>query len=214
MYIDFLRLPRLPLFAERGYGSYIHYYLQSYFLIYLAIKIPAMKKSFFSVVILTVGIGIASISCHSDKESKTIGLNQNIHHDDFEYSVTSYTKTPEIISGQDTIKARGIFYLVHFKVTNNALRVGHTWDNSIAYLIDANGDRYQNLPDKQKALNNSLPFGLNEIYNTPHGAADTTILVFELPADVIKPYLKVSGGTLMGDVFDAGRFRRMKVRLF
>jgi hypothetical protein len=173
-----------------------------------------MKKSILRIIIISVVTGLAPISCNPDKKTVTIGLNQNIHHDDFEYSVTSFTKTPDIISGKDTIKANGIFYLVHFKVTNNALRVGHTWNNSIAYLIDENGDRYENLPDKQKALNNSLPFGLNEIYNTPHGAADTTILVFELPANVLKPYLKVSGSTLMGDVFDAGRFRRMKVRLF
>lgn len=173
-----------------------------------------MEISFLKVVLITISFGIASISCSSDKKGETIGLNQNIHHDDFEYSVTSFSKTPEIISVQDTIKASEIFYLVHFKVVNNALRVGHTWDNSIAYIIDENGNRYENLKDRQQVLNNSLPFGLKENYNTPHGSVDTTILVFELPADIMEPCLMVSGGTLMGDVFDGGRFRRVKIKLF
>jgi len=173
-----------------------------------------MKKSFLILIALAVSFALADISCNSDNNADIIGLNQNIHHDDFEYSVTAFTTTPEIITEKDTIFAKDIFYLVHFKVVNNALRVGHQWDNSIAYLIDENGNRYENIKENQYAINKSLPFGLKEIYNTPHGSVDTTILVFNLPADVREPYLMVRGGILMGDVFDAGRFRRMKVKLF
>jgi hypothetical protein len=153
-------------------------------------------------------------TCSSNKSGVEIGLNQNIHHDDFEYSVTGITKTKQFVSASDTFTANGIFYLVHFKVINNALRVGHRWDNSIGYLVDENDNRFENINEKQVALNKSLVFGWKELYDTHHGQTDSTILVFDIPVNVTRPYLKIRGGILMGDVFDAGRFRKIKVRLY
>lgn len=152
--------------------------------------------------------------CSSDKKEEIVGLNQNIHHDDFEYAVTGFTKANLIAPGIDTIKPDGNFYLVHFRVINKALRVDHQWNNSIGYLVDENGNHYENSKDLQKILNKFLPFGWKEMYNTPHGQTDTTILAFDLPANITHPYLMIRGGILMGDVFDAGRFKRMKIRLF
>jgi len=173
-----------------------------------------MKRSFFILIILATGIAFADYSCNSDKKPEIIGLNQNIHHDDFEYSVTAFTTTPWIINDKDTIFAKGNFYLIHFKMINQALRVGHRWDNSIAYIVDEKGNKYENSYEYQKAVDKSQPFGFKEIYNTSHGSTDTTILVFELPADVREPYLKVKGDILMGDELDGARFKRMKIKLF
>jgi hypothetical protein len=173
-----------------------------------------MNKSIGIFQAVTLSIAIALVSCNSDKRSDIIVLNQNIHHDDFEYSVTAFTKTSEIIAEKDTLRTNDIFYLVHFKVVNEALRVGHKWDNTIAYLVDEKGTRYENIEEIQDALDRSLHFGLKHIYNTPHGSSDSTILVFNLPAGVKKPYLKVRGESLMGDVFDAAHFRKVKVALF
>jgi hypothetical protein len=36
-----------------------------------------------------------------------IGLNQNIHHDDFEYSVSNYIVARFLKAGNDTLKVRG-----------------------------------------------------------------------------------------------------------
>lgn len=173
-----------------------------------------MKNRFMYHIILSVCLIIAFSSCSSGKKEAITGLNQNIHHDDFEYAVTGFTKTNLLTSGNDTIMAKGIFYLVHFRVINKALRVNHQWNNSIGYLVDDNGNRYENIKDHQKFLDKSFQFGWKEIYNTPHGQTDTTILVFDLPVDIAQPYLMVRGDILMGDAFDGGRFRRIKVRLF
>ncbi len=173
-----------------------------------------MNKSITIFQAVAVCLAISFVSCNTDKRSDIIGLNQNIHHDDFEYSVTSFSKTSEIIAEKDTLRTNDIFYLVHFKVVNEALRVGHQWDNTIAYLVDEKGNRYENIKEVQDALDRSLHFGVKNIYNTPHGSADSTILVFNLPDGVKKPYLMVRGESLMGDVFDAGHFRKVKVALF
>lgn len=173
-----------------------------------------MKKSFLRIKAITVFFAVACITCNSDNKSTIIGLNQNIHHDDFEYSVTAFTITPEIVNENDTIVSKGNFYLVHFKVENKALRVAHQWDNSIAYIVDENGIRYENKKEIQKAVDKNQNFGLKDLYYTPHGSTDSTILVFELPADSRKPYLMVKGEILMGDVFDRARFKKIKVKLF
>jgi hypothetical protein len=173
-----------------------------------------MKNKFIHHIILSICLIVFLGSCSSGKKGEIIGLNQNIHHDDFEYAVTDFTKTNLIVSGNDTLRSRGNFYLVNFRVINKALRVNHQWDNSIGYLVDENGNRYENIKDHQKSLDKSFPFGWKEMYNTPHGQTDTTILVFDLPVTITKPYLMVRGDILMGDAFDGGRFQRVKVRLF
>lgn len=153
-------------------------------------------------------------SCNSDRTGNVIGLRTNIHHDDFEYSVSDYTITKFLNNGTDTLRAQGLYYLVNFKVENRAMRVRHKWDNSIAYIIDENGNSYENNKDVQQFYEKSHPFRFNEMYNTFAGAVDSTILVFDLPQNIKEPYLKVRGEILMGDVFDRAKFRKLKVSLF
>ncbi|MCX6303115.1 MAG: hypothetical protein NTW82_13135 [Bacteroidia bacterium] len=153
-------------------------------------------------------------SCNSDRSENLIGIGDRIHHDDFEYSVSDYTTTKFLTNGIDTLKAHGIYYLVNFKVENRAMRVGHKWDNFIAYLIDEKGNSYENNTDLQQFYGKTHPFGFNENYETSAGIADSTILVFDIPLNITEPYLKVRGEILMGDVFDRARFREMKVKLY
>jgi hypothetical protein len=163
-----------------------------------------MKTKFIFPIFLIV---ILFSSCSSEK---TIGIKQNIHHDDFEYFVVDYYKADDI-AGQ---KSNGTFYVVTFKVQNDAKRVQHEWDNDIAYITDENGREYNNLIDRQKTLNTVKLFGLKDKYVTPAGASDVTILVFDIPKDVKEPYLKVRGEFLMGDLFDGNQFKKTKVKLF
>jgi hypothetical protein len=173
-----------------------------------------MKKTHFYYMVLSISLIISLISCTSGKKEIEIGLNQNIHHDDFEYAVTNFSTAKLLTSGSDTLRANGIFYIVHFRVMNLAKRSNHQWDNSIGYIVDENGSLYENNTYNQVFLDKSFPFGWKEMYNTPHGQTDTTILVFDLPLNITKPYLMVIGDILMGDIFDAGRFRRVKIKLF
>jgi hypothetical protein len=154
------------------------------------------------------------VSCSSNKSVTIIGLNENIHHDDFEYAVTSYSVAKKIVSYQDSIIPFGNFYMINFRVMNKALRVNHPWSNSIAYIIDDDRNIYENNEDAQKILNSISPFGWKEKYLTHFQSTDTTILVFDLPVTIKHPCLMIRGETLMGDFFDRGRFRRTKIKLF
>lgn len=174
-----------------------------------------MKSTLYFQGILVISLIIILLSCNRKNESYIIGLNQNIHHDDFEYYVTSYLRTsslPEV--SVKNISVNSNYYLVHFKVENRAMRVDHQWDNSIGYIVDEDGNRYENSEEEQIVLDKLMHFGWKREYNTRSGKSDSTILVFKLPFTVTKPYFMVNGGILMGDVFDGARFRKMKVKLF
>lgn len=147
-----------------------------------------------------------SISCNEKSENLEIGLNESIYHDDFEYIVTNYEILPV-----DEFTNR---YRVEFTVVNNAEVVEHTWNNSIAYIVDSKGNIYHNDINLQIKLNERKPFGWSKVYHTHPKSQESTILVFDLPKKVTKPYLKVTGKFLMGDVFDLNQYKRMKVRLF
>lgn len=151
----------------------------------------------------------AIISSCSAKE-KVIGLHQNIHHDDFEYSVQSADKAAMI----GNVPTHGAFFIVAFQVENHARRVNHEWKNDIAYLVDEHGAQYENAAAAQNELNRVKPFGLKAEYITPPGATGITMLVFDLPKDAKEPYLQVRGLILMGDVFDGSQYKKTRVKLF
>lgn len=147
-------------------------------------------------------------SCSSDE--KTIGLGQNIHHDDFEYSVQNVEKTDRIGS----VKSKGMFYIVTFQVQNKARRVEHEWDNNITYLVDEKRSEYENSHEMQQSLKNIKDFSLKDKYVTPAGQTESAVLVFDIPNEVKEIYLKVRGDFLMGDMFDGNQFKNTKVKLF
>jgi hypothetical protein len=148
-----------------------------------------------------------------NRSDNVIGLNENIHHDDFNYRVTSVERKMSIDADSVHLIARGIFYIVTFEVENDAMRVGHVWDNQIAFVISEKGDRYENNVAAQRLLNAKEPFGWKSTYNTGHGSTEQTKLVFDIPGNPRELYLKVNGETLMGDVFNLNRFKRVKIKL-
>lgn len=166
----------------------------------------SIKMMSFLLIIL------GSISC--SKSDTIIGLNQDIHHDDFAYRVTSFEKRKHINADTGLITAKGIFLIVSFTVENNALRVSHAWDNTIGYVVSGDGNKYENNITAQQMLKTSEPFHWLHHYNTRHGESESTRLVFDIPTDMTNPYLRVRGETLMGDIFDFNRFKRIKIRLY
>ncbi len=156
-----------------------------------------------------VALSAALLSACSGAD-KVIGLAQHIHHDDFEYSVQRVDRAERIGNRQAT----GLFHVVTFEVENRARVVDHVWDNAVAYLVDDNEAQYENDAAAQQALTRVEPFNLKDRYITRAGALETTRLVFDLPRAVRRPYLKVRGMVLMGDVFDGMQYRRTRVRLF
>lgn len=156
------------------------------------------------------------IACSRKEASEeiVIGMNEGIQHDDFEYVVTGYRIQKKISEGDKALVAKGNFYIVTFKTVNNAKRVKHEWDNSIAYLVDDSGNKYENDSTAQITLDNQEAFGWRDHYVTEHQESQSTKFIFDLPASVKKPFLMVRGSTLMGDFLDSGEFEKTKVKLF
>jgi hypothetical protein len=161
------------------------------------------KTALFSLL-----ASIIFISC-SGRE-KTIGIGESIRHDDFEYSVSDFEKTEKI----GNWKASGIFYIVHFRVQNDAKRVDHGWRNNVAYITDEKENIYENSNELQKQLNSIRQFGYKDSYLTQAGTTESTIMVFDVPNSVKEPFLKVRGDFLIGDLFDGGQFKKTKIKLF
>lgn len=159
-----------------------------------------------TLLLLALVCGLSACQIAAEKQ---IGLHVPIRHDDFMYSVQRVTRQDHI----GPLKPAGQFWIVTFRVDNQAVRVGHDWANTTAFVID--GTRtYENRTDAQRRLNQLEPFGWQPAYHTPAGQTDSTRLVFDLPASVRKPFLQVRGEWLMGDALDGNQFERTKVRLF
>ena len=166
-----------------------------------------MKNAVISIVLLMAFLS----GC--DRFDTVIGLNENIHHDDFNYRVTAVEKRKSIVADSVHMIAVGTFYIVTFEVENDAMRVGHKWDNQIAYVISDKGIKYENNVAAQQLLNIKEPFEWHSAYNTGHGSSERTRLVFDIQGNPSELYLKVHGETLMGDVFNLNRFKRIKIKL-
>jgi len=141
---------------------------------------------------------------------RVIGVGERIHHDDFDYSVTR-VRTMQTLGGRT---ASDRFLIVTFRVDNHARRVSHEWSNSTAYVVDESGRAFDNNVTAQRALADREHFDVRDVYVTAPGDSGSTELVFDLPADVKQPMLKVRGYVLMGDVFDLAQFSRTRIRLF
>ena len=157
---------------------------------------------------------LLAIVCASCKREYVVNVGERIHHDDFEYTVNGLIISRFLRDGRDTLYAKGMFYIVKFRVENNAKRVSHEWDNTIGYIVDEHARIFQNDPEIQRFLEKSRPFGLKDKYITPAGSADSTYLAFDLPFNMTMPYLKVNGELLMSDIFDGALFRRGRVKLY
>jgi len=160
------------------------------------------------IILVFLILGFIFSSCSSDE--KVINIGQNIHHDDFEYSVQSVERIDSI----GILEIKGALVVVTFKVENHAKRVNHKWDNNIAYVVDNQGKTYENSISLQKYLRTIKDFNLKDEYITPAGESESTVFVFDVPKDSKEMFLKVSGEFLMGDLFDGNQFEHTRIRLF
>lgn len=172
---------------------------------------PTMRFPALALPSAVAGLAFILISC---AQGRIVAVKERIHHDDFEYRVTEFEVADSLRSGATIKKAAGYFCIVTFEVENRAKRVEHAWDNSIGYIVDDQGRRFENLPELQTFLNTFQPFNYSLRHVTSAGATETTRLVFDLPRDCTRPYLMVRGELLMGDIFDGKAFTKTKIKLF
>lgn len=176
--------------------------------------IDTFMKPVINTVILAVITVSGLIACAEIRKEITVMPGTPILHDDIEYYVSAFEKVSSLTVKDSTVKTDGTFYIVTFKVMNRAKRADHTWDNQVAYIIDEHDTIYENNMQLQKKLSEIKSFNFKETYVTPFQSEENTVLVFEVPADVKKPYLKVRGRILMGDFLDGSTFEKTKVKLF
>jgi hypothetical protein len=165
-----------------------------------------MKTKIYLTIMMAAILLISS--CSGDE--KILGIGDKVQHDDFFYSI-------EKVITSNTIGEKmtgGVYYIVTFKVQNDAKRVQHDWKNDAAFVTDENGKVYENNIEIQKLLDSKIPFGFKESYSTKAGTSETTQFIFDIPLTVKQPYLKFRGDFLMGDMFDGNQFKNSKIKLF
>lgn len=147
-------------------------------------------------------------SCSGDE--KTLAVGDKVQHDDFFYSIQKVMKTHDFV----TKKSEGIFYVVMFKVQNDAKKVEHEWTNNVVYVVDENGKEYENNSELQKEFSRINYEQYKDKHVTAAGTSDSTVMVFDIPLNVKQPYVKFRGGFLLGDLFDGNQFKNSRIKLF
>lgn len=164
-----------------------------------------MKNTLF---ILMGFLILLSQGCSS--EEKVLNVEDKLQHDDNFYSVQKVMKTPDFVGK----KADGIFYVVMFKVQNDAKSTEYEWNRNVLYVVDENGKEYENKADLQKEYSRINYEEYREGYKTAAGSSDSAVVVFELPNSVKQPYIKYRGDFLMSDLFSGNALKNSKVKLF
>lgn len=172
-----------------------------------------MKKLVFLGIGLAIVLAVLYTSFVLTRPEKTIAQGEVIHHDDFDYSVAKVEKIKSIENEARSVSAEGTFYVVTLKVENNAVRVNHRWDISMAYVEDQTGRKYRHSVEAQEAWDDAKGVQNAALHNTPHGSFETADIVFDLPENIQNPCLKIWKDVLMGDVFDGIAYRKVKVSL-
>jgi hypothetical protein len=165
-----------------------------------------ISRTIFLTLIAAIILLVSSCS----NEPKTVNIGDKVQHDDFFYSVQKVMKTPDFVGK----KSSGTFYVVMFKVQNDAKRVEHPWDRNVVYLVDENGKEYESNIELEKEFSRINYEQFKDKYVTAAGSSDSTVLVFDIPNTVKEPYIKFRGDFLMGDMFDGNQFKNSRVKLF
>lgn len=129
-----------------------------------------------------------------------VPMGTPIRQDDFTYTVTGAQKALSL-GGRH---ANGVYYIVHVRLDNHALRVPFRWERSIVQIIDAHGARYESVP---------LTLSNAESKLVEAGSSATFPVVFDVPPDINKPAVTFNNGILMGDALDFVAYRRVAVSL-
>lgn len=98
--------------------------------------------------------------------------------------------------GSDALLAGGTFYVVTVRVSSDARRVPLELNRPRAVLVDAEGYRYERVPDAEQRLSrDGVPGDLEERVDAGHSF--TRRLVFDVPRGVREPRLHMTEGSLI-----------------
>ena len=120
-----------------------------------------------------------------------VGMRTPIRHDDFLFSVNG-TRTSPAPNNEHHL-------LVDVLVVNQAKRVDYEWRDTIAFIEDADGKRYD-------------PVSHNTFSLQP-GESRTATVSFLVPRMIREPVVRFWDGIYMGDAFNGGAYARTRVSI-
>lgn len=144
------------------------------------------------VLVIAVGLFFAA------RRQQVVPLGRPHRFDDFAFAVANVHRL-DAIEGRKP--ERGLFLVVRLGVRNGAKRVDFQFRPERFVVEDASGRTYPVSPDATRRRA-SAPGGLPACDDPiPPGASCTMDLVFDVPADVRVPRLKLATG-VVGDFLD------------
>jgi hypothetical protein len=148
-------------------------------------------------LVALLGLGIATATyalVHSPIDAPDSPV---VHHDDFAFILDG----PIVTHGPEPFDTKIVE--IPLRIENHAKIVSYHWVPTTAYLVDADGRRYES--DQLK----STP-----ATTIPAGQSARVKVVYSIP--YYSPGLRLAfwDGVMMGDVFDGLRYARLRLRLF
>src|SRR5438309_11724313 len=81
--------------------------------------------AFTAAILAAICFSLLAMLATLNRRDQTVGLNQAIQYDEFEFSAVGLRKVNELGKG-DSQAAEGDYYVVAIKVANSAMRVDST----------------------------------------------------------------------------------------
>lgn len=125
-------------------------------------------------------------------EVKTYGMNEEVQDKDLAFTVTTVNKRQSLGNSYTKKMAQGIYYVVTVKITNKGDSTT-TFDSSMAKITDSQNRQFDHSTDGQIALGMSQGKVDLFLQQVQPGLSYTGDLVFDVPIDIVEPYLIVKG---------------------
>lgn len=128
----------------------------------------------------------------SKAEVKTFGINEEVVDKDLAFTVTSVSKKQSLGNSYSKRAAQGVYYVITVKITNKGDSTT-TFDSSMAKIGDSQNRQFDHSTDGQIALGMSqgkVDLFLQQVQPSLTYTGD---LVFDVPIDIVEPYLIVKG---------------------
>jgi hypothetical protein len=154
-----------------------------------------------------IGVLVALIAMN--RRNVSAGMNMPIQYDDFAFSVLDSRQVPDAPGvGPGLIEL-----VVTLKINNRARRVSFSFQDDWAVLCDKDGVEYHVSQRLQRAFEAEHGRGNPTARPLPAGTAVTKELVFEVPAALRSPRLKIKMGGPVGEVLETVLFGRKTFQL-
>jgi hypothetical protein len=167
------------------------------------------SASIVITVLACFGLVLLWLLGAQSKREMIVGLNQEIQFDDFAFSALGSRKAAGLGTAGGQKPTEGLYYIVTIKVANHAKRVDFQFDPSTAVLVDRAGKEYHLSARGQAALDSTRACA----EALPAGASCVTEVVFDVPADITDPHLKMSFGGKVGEFLDSIFYGKRKIAL-